>query len=356
MNGLSARPFRLASNRVNYLLPGGEMIDEFLGLARGAVPGASQMWVASTVQSTLPGAADSRSYILPEDGGGCLAEELQKDPAAFLGSAHAAAFGADVGFLLKLLHSSQRLLVQAHPDKAKAEKYFRWTHGKTEAWYVLATEGEAYIWAGFRPGVTREGFAALIEQQDTAAILGCLHQFAIAPGDVVFIPAGLPHAMGANSLVAEIQEPTDITLRAEYIRPDGSRLPPESLHGGAGMEALLDCFDFSAAAPKEAVREKYFLAPARRAIPGGEETTLIGPAATDCFGLVRVRALGPCPRKNPSFRVLLVEKGEGELSGGGVTLPLKQGTEVFVPAGVGDYTLTPKGDELAVLECIPPAP
>ena len=250
MNGLSARPFRLASNRVNYLLPGGEMIDEFLGLARGAVPGASQMWVASTVQSTLPGAADSRSYILPEDGGGCLAEELQKDPAAFLGSAHAAAFGADVGFLLKLLHSSQRLLVQAHPDKAKAEKYFRWPHGKTEAWYVLATEGEAYIWAGFRPGVTREGFAALIEQQDTAAILGCLHQFAIAPGDVVFIPAGLPHAMGANSLVAEIQEPTDITLRAEYIRPDGSRLPPESLHGGAGMEALLDCFDFSAAAPR----------------------------------------------------------------------------------------------------------
>ena len=43
-------------------------------------------------------------------------------------------------------------------------------------------------------------------------------------------------------------------------------------------------------------------------------------------------------------------------SGGGVTLPLKQGTEVFVPAGVKDYTLTPKGKELAVLECVPPAP
>ena len=275
MNGLSARPFRLAANRVNYLLPGGEMIDEFLGLERGAVPGASQMWVASTVQSTLPGAADSRSYILPEDGGGCLAGELQKDPAAFLGGAHAAAFGADPGYLLKLLHSSQRLLVQAHPDKAKAEKYFHWPHGKTEAWYVLATEGEAHIWAGFRPGVTREHFAALIERQDTAAILGCLHHFDIAPGDVIFIPAGLPHAMGANSLVAEIQEPTDITLRAEHIRPDGSRLPPESLHGGAGMEALLHCFDLSGAAPQEAVREKYFLRPVARTVPGGREETLI---------------------------------------------------------------------------------
>lgn len=356
MNGLSRRPFRLAANRVSYLLPGGEMIDEFLGLERGAVPGASQMWVASVVQSTLPGAADSRSYILPEDGGGCLAEVLKSDPAAFLGKAHAAAFGADMGFLLKLLHSSQRLLVQAHPDRARAEKYFRWPHGKTEAWYVLATEGEAHIWAGFRPGVTKERFAALIEQQDTGAILGCLHRFPIVPGDLVLIPAGLPHAMGANSLVAEIQEPTDITLRAEYIRPDGSRLPPESLHGGAGMEALLDCFDFSAAAPKEAARKKYFLAPVQRPVPGGEETTLIGPAATGCFGLARVCAHGPCPRQNPSFRVLLVEKGEGELSGGGVTLPLRRGTEVFIPAGVGEYTLRPNGDELAVLESIPPAP
>ena len=156
--------------------------------------------------------------------------------------------------------------------------------------------------------------------------------------------------------MAEIQEPTDITLRAEYIRPDGSRLPPESLHGGAGMEALLDCFDFSGAAPQEAVREKYFLRPVARTVPGGREETLIGPEATDCFGLARVCADGPCPRKNPSFRVLLVEKGEGGLSGGGVTLPLKQGTEVFVPAGVKDYTLTPKGKELAVLECVPPAP
>ena len=61
MNPLARRPFRLAANRVNYLLPGGEMIDEFLGLPRGSAPGASQMWLASTVQSTLPGAADRRS-------------------------------------------------------------------------------------------------------------------------------------------------------------------------------------------------------------------------------------------------------------------------------------------------------
>ena len=50
--------------------------------------------------------------------------------------------------------------------------------------------------------------------------------------------------MGSDSLVAELQEPVDITLRAEYIRPDGSRLPVESMYGPAGMDGLLDCFHF----------------------------------------------------------------------------------------------------------------
>ena len=41
------------------------------------------------------------------------------------------------------------------------------------------------------------------------------------------------------------RQPVDITLRAERIRPDGSVLPEESLHGGKGMDILLDCFDFT---------------------------------------------------------------------------------------------------------------
>lgn len=356
MSALWQRPFRLAPNRVSYLLPGGELIDRFLGQAPGSHPGASQMWVASVVQSTLEGAADSRSYILPQDGGGCLAAELAAHPAEFLGEANAAAFGPNPGFLLKLLHSSQRLLVQTHPTREKAQRYFGWPYGKTEAWYVLGVDeaaGPACVWVGFVPGVTPEAFRALIDRQDTEAILACLHRFVIRPGDVVFIPAGLPHALGAGSLVAEIQEPTDITLRAERIRPDGSELPPESLHSGAGMDALLDCFDFSWALPAAAVRERCFLRPARRSVPGGAEETLIGPAQTPYFGLTRVAAAAPCLRENGAFRVLLVESGKGWLQGGGERLPLARGTEVFVPHGVRRYTLVPEGG-LAVLECEPP--
>lgn len=358
MSALWQRPFRLAPCRVSYLLPGGELIDQFLGQQPGSHPGASQMWVASVVQSTLKGAADSRSAILPQDGGGVLAEALAARPAEFLGAENAAAFGPNPGFLLKLLHSTQRLLVQTHPTREKAQKYFGWPYGKTEAWYVLDVDraaGPAYVWAGFVPGTAPQRFRALIEAQDTAAILGCLHRFEIRPGDAVFIPAGLPHALGAGSLVAEIQEPTDITLRAERIRPDGSEPPPESLHSGAGMDALLDCFDFSWALPAGAVRERCFLRPEARMLPGGEAQVLVGPEKTPYFGLVRLVCTGPCRRRNAPFRVLLVERGCGWLEGGGERLPLRQGTEVFVPHGVKEYALVPQG-ELAVLECVPPRP
>lgn len=350
------RPFRLLPNRVNYLLPGGELIDRFLGDEPSSHPGASQLWVASVVQSTLENAASSLSHIHPEDGKGTLAEALAARPALFLGQANAAAFGPNPGFLLKLLHSTQRLLVQTHPNRQQAIKYFGWPYGKTEAWYVLDTHegsGPAFVWVGFKPGVHAEHFRALIEAQNTEQILNCLHRFAIHPGDLIYIPAGLPHALGANSLVAEIQEPTDITLRAERVRPDGSLLPWESLHSGAGMEALLACFNFGGAGEREAIRARHLLTPQKQSLPGGWQQTLIGPAQTDYFGLNQINCTGPMLRKNPGFRVLLVTGGKGELQAGETRLRLKRGTEMVLPAGVTEYRLLPQG-ALTLLECSPP--
>ncbi len=224
MKNVSTQPLRLLPNRVSYLIPGGAMIDSFLGLKPGSCPGASQMWIASVVQSALSNAPDTRSYLYPEDDGGCLAEHLQNYPEEMLGKVHADRFGATPGFLMKLLHSDQRLLVQVHPDKEKSKRYFNLPFGKTETWYVLdTTPGETtYVWVGFRPETTPEKFRSLIQQQDYPSILQCLHRFEITAGDVIFIPAGLPHAMGSGSLVAEIQEPTDLTLWAECFGFDGS--------------------------------------------------------------------------------------------------------------------------------------
>lgn len=281
---LYIRPLRLKTNLITYLIPGGRLIGRFLE-NKEIENGPSQMWVASVVQSVLEGAADSRSYLFEEDGGACLAELLKAEPEQYLGAEFVRKYGATPGFLLKLLNSRDRLLAQVHPDKEKARKYFQSPFGKTESWYVLDTEPEgAYVWVGFKPWVTKEHWKELILKQDTEGIMDCLHKFQIHPGDVIFIPAGLPHALGSNSLVAEIQEPTDITLRAERFRPDGSELPEESLHSGIGYDGLMDCFDFDCA-EEAVIREKAFIKPQTEIISGVKIAHLIDEEQTDCFAM-----------------------------------------------------------------------
>lgn len=357
------RPIKLKTNKIPYLIPGGGLIERFLGEAEPGADGqeaASQMWIASVVQCVLEGSRDSRSRIAGEDGELCLAEELEKEPERYLGKEFVRQHGATLGFLLKLLNSRDRLLVQTHPDKEKAQKYFHSPFGKTESWYVLDTEpgADTCIWAGFRPGVTKEGFRELILKQDIEGILHCLHRFPVRRGDVIFIPAGLPHALGQGSLIAEIQEPTDITLRAERFRPDGSELPEESLHSGIGYDGLLDCFAFDCA--KEAVvRERIFLKPDCSRHSWGEETRLIGYDTTPCFGMSRIFCngkAGGCRRENERFTVALVVGGSGWIEYGEeeqFRLPLEKGSELFLPYGLKSYRYVPAG-ELEMIECYPP--
>lgn len=352
------KPFRLEPNRMSYLIPGGKLIDDFLGEPVGSNPLASQLWIASVVKTMLGDGSDGYSRIVAADGGETLPERLAKDPEGMLGEAIVKRFGNTPGFLLKLLNSDDRLLVQTHPDGKKAKKYFDQPFGKTEAWYVLAVEPgqEAYIWAGFKPGITKAGFRKLIEEQDTKAILDCLHQFVIEPGDIIFIQAGVPHAMGSHSLVAEIQEPVDLTLRAERFRPDGSELPEESLHSGIGMDGLLDCFDFSCA-DYETTRKRLFVKPEMKQYAGYQETILIGSQKTSCFGMSRMDIKEASERENQSFTVGLVLAGEGQLKASDETILLQKGVEFFVPASISTYQYLPKeaGGVLTVLECYPPA-
>ena len=330
---------KLAPNKVDYLIPGGEMINAFLGEGPEAKV-CSQMWVASLVTSALcPGTTVGLSRFAGSDR--FLRDCLAEDPAAWLGEAHAGRWGADLGFLLKLLHSRDRLLIQTHPDGAKAMKYFGQPHGKDEAWYVLATRPGACIWLGFRPGVTEADFRSLIEVQDSAAMLDCLHKIEIQPGQVYFIPAGTVHALGSNSLVAEIQEPVDLTLRTEYIRPDGSRMPKESMYGPAGMDGLMDCLTFDCLS-REELLARHLSAPLPEAAEPWRKK-LISSRQTSRFWMDEIN-LGPdypaMEGSNPSFQVWLILEGQGEFQWEGGSLPVKKGEEVFIPNGVPSFRCT----------------
>ena len=281
------KPLKMQENRVSYLIPGGTMLDAFYGHKSEDNTQPSQAWLASVVESAVGKNGTGLSRLTADDGACLFRDLLNSHGDDFLGPQNVERYGNTPGFLLKLLNSSHRLLVQTHPDKTRALKYFGKPFGKTEVWYVAATEegATAYAWMGFKPHVSPEQFQKLIEKQDTSSILDCLCRFEIKKGDILIIRPGTPHTLGAHSLVVELQEPIDITLRAERILFNGTELPEESLHSGIGMEALLDSFLF---APKDMqeVKDKFFICPEiNYPAPGCSEKKLITNRTTSCFSM-----------------------------------------------------------------------
>ncbi len=354
---LFGRPLLFQRNLVRYVVPGGDLLGRFLGEPGEEMNPPSQLWPASTVPSALGDGTEGLSRLRPEYGGFFFRDLLAGAPEAFLGPDHVRSWGADPGILIKLLNSRDRLLVQVHPDRERASRYFGSPFGKTEAWHVVAAKPGAVVYAGFRPGIGKEALRAAIEGQDSARILSLLHEFPVKAGDTLFIPAGLPHALGKDSLVLEIQEPTDITLRAERRRPSGELLPESMLHGGAGMEALLDCFNYDAREAEEAGRG-IFVEPVKIDAGGGVVLEDLVSYRTTPYFSMRSVELAPGARyagELGAFAVCIVLSGEGIIEQNGRTLPLRRGTDFFIPHGMGRYEYRSAGG-LRIVECYPPVP
>lgn len=132
-----------------------------------------------------------------------------------------AVLGAPLPFLAKLLDTASPLSVQVHPGDTTSAP------GKEEAWVVLAADPGAHVWAGVRPDVTRKQFSdALSEGARCLDLLICHH---VTPGSVLLVPARTVHAIGGGILLAEIQQPTDCTLRLYDHGSDRPIQPAEAL-------------------------------------------------------------------------------------------------------------------------------
>ena len=231
--------YRVMRNRVWRPFVGGMLLDEFQGISPAADGNYPEEWVCSTVE-----ARDGTGLSRLEDG------KSLRD-----------VIGKNLDVLVKVLDSCTRLMIQVHPDRERAMRYFRSPYGKTEAWYILDTRvingEEPYVLLGFKEGITCEKWMELYRRQDVAGMIDAMHKIPVKKGDTFFIPGGVPHAMGTGVFFAEIQEPTDITFRVERISPDGKELPDEDLHQGAGFDALFSCFDYNGRSLEDTLKDHY---------------------------------------------------------------------------------------------------
>jgi mannose-6-phosphate isomerase len=111
--------------------------------------------------------------------------------------------------LLKLLFTTQPLSIQVHPDDQFARS-IGLANGKTEAWYVLSAKPDARVAAGLKWQLTTSQFRKAVEDGSIADLVQWRR---VERDDVVLVPAGTIHAVGAGLVIAEIQQRSDTTFR-----------------------------------------------------------------------------------------------------------------------------------------------
>jgi len=111
--------------------------------------------------------------------------------------------------LLKLLFTSEPLSIQVHPDDTYA-RAIGMPNGKSEAWYILSAKPDAQIGAGLKRQVTPQQLRTSIRD---GSITDLVQWRPVAKDDVIYIPAGTIHAIGAGIVLAEIQQHSDATFR-----------------------------------------------------------------------------------------------------------------------------------------------
>jgi mannose-6-phosphate isomerase len=315
----------LPPNGVPRFYRGGAAIAALRGLETGPER-EPEDWVGST--TTVFGEEELGLSRLTD--GRLLRDAVAADPLGFLGPDHAASRGADPRLLVKLLDAGERLPVHVHPDDAFARQTLDVPYGKTEAWIVIGTAGPAAtMYVGFRDEVSGATLEGWVRDQDAAAMLDALNAVEVEANDVLFVPGGIPHAIGEGALIVELQEPSDLSILLEWR---GFAAEAEAAVG-LGWDVALQCVDRSATDP-DRLHGHHLPAEANR-----------------FFRAERVEA-SPSAELDRGFAILVFIEGAAELHAEvGEPLGVGRGDAVLIPWDAGPCRL--EGEAVAIA-CRPP--
>lgn len=239
--------------------------------------------------------------------------------------------GGEFPLLIKFLDAREVLSVQVHPDLAYCRDHPE-AHLKSEAWYVLQADAEAFIYKGLKQGVTAERFRAALE---SGGVEELIQSVKARHGDCHYLPSGTLHALGAGILVAEVQTPSDTTFRAyDFNRVDPTTGRTRQLH----VEQAMACIDFSGRQkPRQA-----------RSHTAGYFTTVTRLCSTPYFTMEKVRftegVAEPLPYDQPVIWIML--EGEAEIAVEGVKpdTRIKAGETTLLPAAMKNPRLKTLSD------------
>jgi len=237
-----------------------------------------------------------------------------------------------IPLLTKVIDAMDTLSVQVHPDEEAACELDG--EAKSEAWYIIDALPDAKIYKGLKDGV---GVPELLAALDAGTVEDLLHVITPKAGDLIYLPAGTVHAIGAGVLLFEVQENSDTTYRLfDWNRP-GLGGKPRDLH------------------VSEAIRSTDFSGPGNDIVtprPISDDGRYRRTCRVECpaFVVEEHEILGLVTfeterRGRDQWHVVFVLDGEGTMSAfrrGGEPLFFAPGDSLLLPAEHERYEIEPR--------------
>lgn len=232
--------------------------------------------------------------------------------------------------LVKFLDARERLSAQVHPRGPAGTCEAEQPGIKHEAWYVIDADPGAVLYIGLKPGVSPEDVRAAA----SSSTLADLHQVRPGqPGRCYYLPSGVPHALGAGLVVAEVQTPSDVTYRLydwDRLGLDGR---PRELH------------------VEQALANIYYNAPEQQIVQPRSHradvlTTVTRLVACERFLIDKVRLCEGFARHLPhgEMAIWIIVAGSGRLSRDRYRCDFRLGDVVVIPADAASTRLDTTAD------------
>jgi mannose-6-phosphate isomerase len=251
--------------------------------------------------------------------GTSLMELIDEAPIEILGTTVYSKFGKQFPLLFKFLDAREDLSIQVHPNDALAKERHN-SFGKTEMWYIIKADVDARIIVGFKEKSNAEEYVTNLKNK---SLLSILDDVKVKSGDVFFLETGTVHAIGAGSVVAEIQQTSDITYRIyDFDRVDAQGNERE-LH----IDLALDAINYDKVnAFKQYSREV------------NQSNTVVN-CSYFTTNFIPLEGEKTVSKNGDTFTVYMCVDGEFNLEFNGLKYSYKKGDTVLVPAIIQSFTL-----------------
>jgi mannose-6-phosphate isomerase len=254
-------------------------------------------------------------------------------PPEWRGTHFTASPTTDFPILVKFLFPADQLSIQVHPDDAYAKKHeFPDARGKTEMWHAVSADPGAELLLGLRAGVTRQ---AVLDSLKNHTLENLFHRCPVHSGESFFVAPGTAHAIGPGVVLCEVQQSSDLTYRLYDFGRTDAQGNPRQLH----IDKAMDVTNF------EKHPENPTCSLPSVVLPSGHDAKKSLLAACSYFASERWDLHSTLQTSSDAsrFELLVILSGNGNMQYPGGSAGFKQGECWFIPASLGNFSLTPGG-------------